>query len=146
MADDLSKPLLGTGRRRKGPGPAAIALTVLAAVLAGIAIWVMIDTAPKFSAAEDDLAANAAADADTANGEVVIRAAEDQASGVVITTPDGVQLNGDAPATPAPEAVALSAAPDPALLEPGPYGPIPKVGADGVRPFDAYARPATALQ
>ena len=46
MADDLSKPLLGTGRQRKGPNPVAIALTVLAVVLAGIAIWVMFDAAP----------------------------------------------------------------------------------------------------
>ncbi len=145
MTDDLSKPLLGTGRQRKGPNPVAIALTLLAAVLAGIAIWVMIDSAPKFSAAQTEFE-NQAAAADTTNGEVVIRAADDaELSGVIITTPDGVQLNGNAPANTATDPVALSATPDPALLEPGPYGPLPTIADSGLRPFDAYARPESAL-
>lgn len=144
MADDFSKPLLGTGRQRKGPNPVAILLTVLAVVLAGIAIWVMIDTGPKFSAAEDELANQAAAN--PANGEVIIRAGEDaQQSGVVITTPDGVQINGGTPAANATDAIALSPTPDPELLAPGPYGPLPKVADSGLRPFDAYARPEPAV-
>lgn len=31
--------------------------------------------------------------------------------------------------------------PDPALLEPGPYGPLPRIGAEGRNPIRAYARP-----
>jgi polysaccharide deacetylase 2 family uncharacterized protein YibQ len=36
----------------------------------------------------------------------------------------------------------LAAAPTPALVEKGRYGPLPKIAADGTRPLDAYARPA----
>ena len=32
----------------------------------------------------------------------------------------------------------------PALLEPGPFGPLPRIAADGRRPFLAYARPFDA--
>jgi hypothetical protein len=34
------------------------------------------------------------------------------------------------------------AAPDPRLLEQTPHGPIPRIGADGARPSEVYARPA----
>ncbi|MCB1154780.1 divergent polysaccharide deacetylase family protein, partial [bacterium] len=36
----------------------------------------------------------------------------------------------------------LAYAPQPALVENGPDGPLPRVAADGTRPLDAYARPA----
>lgn len=42
----------------------------------------------------------------------------------------------------AQEGAALPALPLPALVEDGPHGPLPKIGADGLRPMDAYARPA----
>lgn len=47
------------------------------------------------------------------------------------------------PASPAAPSVAraLAAAPDPALVEPGPEGPLPKVAADGRTPWQNYARP-----
>ena len=35
----------------------------------------------------------------------------------------------------------LNAAPDPRLVETSRYGPLPRVGADGARPFEVYARP-----
>jgi polysaccharide deacetylase 2 family uncharacterized protein YibQ len=44
------------------------------------------------------------------------------------------------PSRPGP--VTLSEGPDPALLEDGPYGPLPRIGDGGTRPMDAYARPA----
>ena len=52
------------------------------------------------------------------------------------------------PAAPAPNAspaqtatlAALTATADPALIEPGPAGPLPVVGSDGRRPWQAYAR------
>lgn len=37
---------------------------------------------------------------------------------------------------------ALSPVPDPRLVEPGPYGPLPRIGPDGARPSEIYARPA----
>jgi uncharacterized protein len=50
------------------------------------------------------------------------------------------------PALPPPSGApgAPPAAADPALLEPGPFGPLPRVAADGRAPFRAYARPAAA--
>ncbi|MGH6831320.1 MAG: divergent polysaccharide deacetylase family protein, partial [Methylocella sp.] len=36
----------------------------------------------------------------------------------------------------------LPAAPDPRLIEQTPHGPIPRIGADGARPSEVYARPA----
>jgi uncharacterized protein len=38
-------------------------------------------------------------------------------------------------------AVRLEAAPDPRLIETSRAGPLPRVGADGARPFEVYARP-----
>jgi polysaccharide deacetylase 2 family uncharacterized protein YibQ len=38
-------------------------------------------------------------------------------------------------------AVRLDAAPDPRLIESSRAGPLPRVGADGARPFEVYARP-----
>jgi polysaccharide deacetylase 2 family uncharacterized protein YibQ len=51
-------------------------------------------------------------------------------NGVTITDPN------------APAAIQLAAAPEEALIEEGPYGPLPKIGDDGTRPMQAYARPA----
>jgi polysaccharide deacetylase 2 family uncharacterized protein YibQ len=39
-------------------------------------------------------------------------------------------------------ATGLSPAPDKRLVEKGRYGPLPKIGADGVKPMELYARPA----
>ena len=41
-------------------------------------------------------------------------------------------------------AVRLDAAPDPRLVETSRCGPLPRVGADGARPFEVYARPVHA--
>jgi polysaccharide deacetylase 2 family uncharacterized protein YibQ len=38
----------------------------------------------------------------------------------------------------------LPAAPDPRLIEQTPRGPIPRIGADGARPSEVYARPAVS--
>jgi hypothetical protein len=49
-----------------------------------------------------------------------------------------------APGDPAAEAPSSAAIPAPAragLLEEGPFGPLPRIGQDGRRPFLAYARP-----
>lgn len=43
---------------------------------------------------------------------------------------------------PAPDSVeSLQTTPDPALLEQGPHGPLPRIGENGRRPLQAYARP-----
>jgi polysaccharide deacetylase 2 family uncharacterized protein YibQ len=64
------------------------------------------------------------------------------ASGVKVTRGGG----GGAPHAliiDVPQALAgrLEAAPDPRLVEESRYGLLPRVGADGTRPFEAYARP-----
>jgi polysaccharide deacetylase 2 family uncharacterized protein YibQ len=45
-----------------------------------------------------------------------------------------------------PEALGLqmAPAPDKRLVDKGPYGPLPKIGADGARPLQVYARPLPA--
>jgi uncharacterized protein len=64
------------------------------------------------------------------------------ASGVKVTRVGGGgppnALIIDVPRAPA---VKLEAAPDPRLVEKSRYGLLPRVGADGTRPFEAYARP-----
>lgn len=52
-----------------------------------------------------------------------------------------------APAAPAPGAPAsqgLAPAPDPALVEAAPVGPLPQIGPDGRQPWRVYARPFSA--
>ena len=48
------------------------------------------------------------------------------------------------PTGPRPPAKGAVAAPDPALIEQGPYGPLPRIAADGRRPSKVYAAPAEA--
>src|SRR5690606_25596503 len=40
--------------------------------------------------------------------------------------------------------VSLSPAPDRRLVEDGQFGPLPKIGADGSKPMQVYARPLAA--
>lgn len=66
----------------------------------------------------------------------------ERASGVAVTRPDGtgtpdsvvIRVPGNGP-------IQLSPAPDPRLSERGRYGTLPKIGPDGARPLDVYARP-----
>ncbi len=67
-------------------------------------------------------------------------------SGVKIIRPGG----GNAPGTLIIDVAkalneGLDAAPDPRLIEQTRYGPIPRIGADGTRPAEVYARPAVVL-
>ncbi|MFI4996780.1 MAG: divergent polysaccharide deacetylase family protein [Hyphomicrobiales bacterium] len=67
-------------------------------------------------------------------------------SGVTVVRPGGgsapgalvIQVPG------APATVKLAAAPDPRLIERGEFGPLPRIGTDGARPAQVYARPAPA--
>jgi hypothetical protein len=67
-------------------------------------------------------------------------------TGLIEVAPDGAltEIGGEVvihdPSDPAP--LRLAAGPDIALLEETSYGPLPRVGDDGARPLDAYARPA----
>ena len=63
--------------------------------------------------------------------------------GLVEISPDGSveEPGGDVVITDPslPQPVRLAAAPREDLVEKGRYGPLPKIGADGTRPLDAYA-------
>jgi uncharacterized protein len=73
--------------------------------------------------------------ADLENGVRVIRGGDPKSSGGdIIRVPRGMDAVSEG----------LPAAPDPRLVENGPFGPLPKVSADGKRPFDAYRRPANS--
>jgi hypothetical protein len=75
--------------------------------------------------------AKAASDIDTENGVKVIRPNGGGAQAVRI-----IEMPG-------PIGVHLTPAPDRRLVEKGRYGPLPKIGADGAKPLDVYARPVT---
>ena len=69
----------------------------------------------------------------------------------IVETESGVRVvrqgGGEAPAAlilqvpPDPLGVQLAAAPDPRLVEKGRFGSLPRIGSDGARPSEVYARP-----
>jgi uncharacterized protein len=69
----------------------------------------------------------------------------EQQSGVKVVRPSGATA---APGTflsiPDADTVALAPAPDPRLVEKGPYGLLPRRGADGARPASVYGRSVAA--
>ncbi len=60
--------------------------------------------------------------------QVVRRAGGDGSESIIIRVPDEVKAS-------------LSPAPDARLIAPGPHGALPRIGRDGARPSDVYARP-----
>jgi uncharacterized protein len=56
----------------------------------------------------------------------------------------GVQkaARGDVAASPTAPRPIMTPAPQPALVEQGPYGPLPKIAPDGRKPWQVYARPS----
>ena len=88
-------------------------------------------------------AANKAAQASSQSADEVERA-----TGVRVTRAGG----GDAPSAmiiqldqPA-HTLSLSPAPDRRLVEKSRFGPLPRIGADGAKPLDVYARPVALSQ
>jgi polysaccharide deacetylase 2 family uncharacterized protein YibQ len=66
----------------------------------------------------------------------------EQKSGVkVVRSGGGTAPEATIIEVPQPPSVALVPAPDPRLVEQSRYGPLPRIGADGARPADVYARP-----
>jgi uncharacterized protein len=66
------------------------------------------------------------------------------ASGVSVVRPPGEAAPGSVVIRVPEVAVRLEPAPDPRLVEHSRFGPLPKVGSDGSRPVQVYARPAPA--
>jgi polysaccharide deacetylase 2 family uncharacterized protein YibQ len=85
-----------------------------------------------------DQATGAASDA-RANSST---AETERASGVKVTRPFGADSpNALVIRVPEPGTLHLKPAPDPRLVEKSRYGMLPRIGADGTRPADIYARP-----
>lgn len=134
-ADDLTRPL-GTEPPRRGVPVAAILLTLLGAALVAATLWLVIGDDPAGDETEIAVPIETAPEPEGTD-TVVIRGADAGGdAGVTISTPDGSTLSGgsDAPRQ-------LAEAPSD-MLEASADGPLPRVAADGLRPFDAYARPA----
>lgn len=91
---------------------------------------------PSSQPAGDDMTASIAqsrrefgTQVETESGVKVVRQGGGQAPGaLIIRIPDEI-------------GVRLAAAPDRRLVAKGPYGPLPRIGTDGSRPADVYARP-----
>jgi polysaccharide deacetylase 2 family uncharacterized protein YibQ len=100
-----------------------------------------VEAAPQIGAAEttrtpDDMAhgngrdrVSSVSEIESQSGVKITRHGESDASTAVI-----IQIDK-------PAAVRLAAAPDKRVAEKGRYGLLPKIGADGAKPMDIYARP-----
>lgn len=167
-SDDLTKPL---GRARElakpgriGPLLTRVAVGALALGLGGIATILAVSDDP--SGGEPQAAASiriAAAppspetppqEAPVGNARIVQAPAEaprstgaeiETSSGVTVLRPDGAIAPG-AVLVRVPEVapVKLAPAPDRRLIERTRFGSLPRIGADGARPADVYARPVAA--
>ncbi len=159
MRDEINEPLgQSTPPRPQGGGTArAMGFFVVCALAAGVTagVWTYrhsrTHVAPQVAVIEPKPAAPAPVSPPTpppieaAEGGVsAFQSAEqvEKRSGVKVTRNGGGGPPG-ALIIDVPQAlgVRLAEAPDPRLVESGKYGPLPKIGADGARPADVYARP-----
>lgn len=165
MTDELNEPL-GLGDPAKGasrPRFARSAFGVLALLCGGLAAWAFLPRDPHggepYAAARIEIVEPPAADAPNVAeavrppGEAAAGAAAarddaagvadiERRSGVKITRPD----NSDPPGAliiqlDASAGIRLPPAPDRRLVEKGRHGPLPRIGADGAKPMEVYARP-----
>jgi polysaccharide deacetylase 2 family uncharacterized protein YibQ len=152
MADDLNKPLgLKPPRQKRGgfrmTAATGIGIAAVALVTAGTAIWALrpadvgptattpikVPPAPAASAPAPERTASIAP-ASQGLVEAKPTGSLSGVGGVVISDPS------------AAPAMRLASAPADGLVEQSPYGPLPRVAADGRRPLDIYARPTDASQ
>ncbi|MCW5718310.1 MAG: divergent polysaccharide deacetylase family protein [Bauldia sp.] len=136
---ELTKPLHGKPPRRiAGISIVGVLLTLLGLGLVGAVVTTILAWDPGTTA-------TAPIETPASTGDVVIRAPEEGGNaGVTITTPGGAPANGAGVVIREPGAappIALTTEVNQALLESGHYGPIPRIGPDGLRPLDAYLRP-----
>ena len=148
MSDDLTKPLgLSPPRRPRGRlrWPAIAAAAIVVAVAAGgvAAGWWLLHPAPSgptaTAAIDQKPAAKPATTPPPASDKATLT--EVKPTGSLSDVGKVVIHDPSQPAT-----LSLSSVPVAALIENGPYGPLPRVGADGTRPLDAYARPPEAAK
>jgi uncharacterized protein len=165
-ADDLTKPLgLDPPRRKRFAFPRIPATPILAGLLVAFAAGVggfiavvddplggephalvPIETTP--AAAQASVAKDSPGSSPEGQADQARRSAEDveSASGVAVVRPQGTSAPGAVViSVPEPEGTKLAPAPDRRLVERTRHGLLPKIGADGARPADVYARPAGRL-
>jgi polysaccharide deacetylase 2 family uncharacterized protein YibQ len=152
--DELTKPLgLTPPPPPFRPRPVHIAgIAVIAAIVVGGGIWLTRGAGPTATATIATTPAKPAVDTATLTGAVPARPPAAPSLPVVIGGPSLAPVAPTASLTEVDKvriydplllpAQALTASPDASLVENGTYGPLPKVAANGVRPLDAYARPA----
>ncbi len=147
MSDDLTKPLGLSPPRPPRGRPLWLVIAAAAAVVVvvgGGALWLLRPgpAGPTATAVIDQPAAPAPAKPAAAKAT-----AQPAAPGLSEVKPSGSlsEVGTVVIRDPSePEAISLSSVPVADLVEAGPYGPLPRIAADGTRPLDAYARPPYA--
>lgn len=143
MRDELNEPL---GLEPPPPSPFAglgvwvLALVAVAVLVAsGVQLWRASPPPTKVAEAPKPVAAPVAPapvpsaspspnDVEMSNGVKVVRNGGAPESGLLIDVPTAL-------------GVRLAPAPDPRLVEKSRFGPLPRIGPDGAKPFEVYARP-----
>jgi len=157
VADELTKPLGLPSERKPRRVPIVALVAPSLVVVIGFAVYFLVGAPGNPPAVEAKLdrpatAAPAANVASELTGSVAAPppASSDtppSGSGLVEVKPTGHldEVGGEVvitdPSKPAP--IRLAALPRDGLIEAGKYGPLPRIGDDGTRPLEAYARPAS---
>jgi uncharacterized protein len=160
VQDELNEPLGLTSSTARPPAPAqwrAAGMAALAAAALGAAIGlpalakrdVLLGGEP-YAVAKVEVAPppaplppDATASVHEATTPPIASAGEvEAASGVKVTRAGGGPPGARIIDVERALAVRLNPAPDPRLVEASRAGPLPRIGADGARPFEVYARPA----
>lgn len=141
--NDLTRPLGLTRERRRFGGRIALAVAgmLFLGIIAGAGTFAWLQFSPLGEA--PGVVTVTAVDRTIETGSTV----EDVYSGLVEVRPDGglSDIRGVVIHDPSEKrSVELAALPEAGLIEPGAYGPLPKVSPTGLRPLDAYARPLTS--
>lgn len=162
MSDELTRPL-GVDRDPRPPPSGRRILPIVGAasigILAGIVGYLQVFGDPRggvpFARVEiaaspprpaethpaDEIAASAMPERPRRSGEEVERV-----SGVSVVRGGGASVPEALIVTvPDDVSVALAPAPDPRLADRTRFGVLPKIGPDGAKPLDVYARPSTSL-
>lgn len=152
-ADDLTRPLgldrpkLGARLRRFGFAAAGVAFIAAAAAVWFVLVLDPDAQGPDVVATIDGAATPPANETPPADGSSArISSPPEGEAGLTEIVPDGAisEVGADTLVigeSGSPDALRLAAAPLEELAEDGPYGLLPRVGPDGQRPMDAYARP-----
>ena len=158
-SDDLSKPLGQDRPRRRVPFRAGAALKVVAACmvlgLGGALLGAAIYGDPRGGrpVARTEIATATPAPPPAMRQEGEPSPAPPRRDAERVEHDSGVRVvrGGDAGTPPSivvtvpQSASGLPRAPDPRLVEPSRFGPLPRTGPDGARAIDVYARPLTYL-